>query len=331
MIFKFFFFFLCVLIQCNSYANYSYSVHPKGKHDWDPQLNVILEATERRPARTAVLIIAPPNFGNDFTGRRWKLGQKVWEKYMHAVPDVDCYFLQSASPRSGHTEQVWLEGNTIYVGDPWYAQHGEDRILNKTIAAIEFLLPYYTHFVRTNINSFFNLKSVSEYCETHHQNMYTGPIWQGEWYVLGYGILFTADVAEHIANEYRRLEGLDIVSNNRSDDCVLTSLATGVYPLNDAEHQFECSTYLPFGVRQLMSWESFSSKRLSEYGALLLPPISLEQAIKYCDKAPSTLMLYRIREGLDLSDLAQLYQYLLHKIYPELTPIDLSDYVNESK
>ena len=161
--------------------------------------------------------------------------------------------------------------------------------------------------------------------------MYTGPIWQGEWYVLGYGILFTADVAQHITNEYRRLEGLDIVSSNRSDDCVLTALATGVYPLNDAEHQFQCCPSLPFGVRQLMSEKSFSSRRLSEYGALLLPPISLEQAIRYCDKAPSTLMLYRIREGLGLPDLAQLYQYLLNKIYPELPSIDLGDYVNESR
>ena len=154
--------------------------------------------------------------------------------------------------------------------------------------------------------------------ETHHQSQFTGPLWQNEWYVLGYGILFTADVAQHIVSEYRKLEGLDIVSHSRADDCVLTSLATGIYPLNDAENQFSCCPSLPFGVRQLMCKDSPFTKRFSKYGLLLLPPISLPKAIEYCSQTTDTMMLYRIREGLSLNELTQLYSYLIKKHYPQL-------------
>ncbi|MCX6988659.1 MAG: hypothetical protein NTZ52_04060 [Chlamydiae bacterium] len=333
--------FLFFGMQFYSYADCTHSVQqstmPQDNwvtrrriHDWDPKRSVILQPTKRKDSRTAVLIISPPHFGNgtDYTTVRWKLGQKVWEQYMHGVPNVDCYFLRSTIPRIDSTEEVWLEGDTIYVGDPFYADYGQDRILNKTIAAIEFLLPNYTHFIRTNLNTFLNLKSVKEYCDLHGQDMYTGPMWQGEWYVLGYGILFTANVAKHITDEYRRLEGLDIVSSSRSDDCVLTSLATGVYPLNDAEHEFVCAPSLRLGARQLMSLDSFKLVRLSQYGAFLLPPISLKSAINYCDQAPKSVMLYRIREGLDLRELGLIYQNLFNRVYPDLDSFDFMDYLN---
>jgi hypothetical protein len=291
--------------------------------DWGKKKHAILKPTERKPSRTAVLIIAPPVMGNCYTENRWKLGKKAWEQYMNTVPNVDCYFIQSTYPRKGYSEQVWLEGNTLYVGDWWYEKYGNDRILYKTIVAIENLLPNYTHFIRTNLNTFFNLKAVREYVETHHQSMYTGPLWEKQWYVLGYGILFTADVATHIVNEYRRLEDLDVVSCYRADDCVLTALATGVYPFNHSEHAFRCCFTLPLGIRQLMSTQSLSTKRLSRYGVLLCPPVSFEQTIKYCEQASSSVMLYRIREGFELDKLAEFYEYLLHKIYPELPYVDL--------
>jgi len=294
--------------------------------DWKKGEYVILNPTKRKPARTAVLIIAPPRLGDAYVECRWKVGKKVWEQYMNAVPNVDCYFLQSTYPREGCLEQVWIEGNTIYVGDWWYEKHGEDRILHKTILAIEKLLPNYTHFIRTNLNTFINLKTVNEYMETHHQSMYTAFLWENQWYTIGFGILFTADVAAHIVDEYRRLEGLDIVNCYQADDALLTSLATGIYPRNHFEHVFHCCSMLPLGVRQLIWIDSLFTMRSSQYGMRLLPPISLRKAIEYCKKASATTMLYRIREGFDLDELAELYEYLLHKIYPELSCANLVEY-----
>jgi len=300
-------------------------------NDW--KKNVLIGSTEKKPARTAILIIAPPVMGNCPVFNRWKLGKKVWEQYMNNHPNVDCYFLQCTNSRPGQEEQVWLEGNTIYVVDSWYDKYGIDRILHKTIAAIEWLLPHYTHFIRTNLNTFINLKNANMYMETHHQSFYTAFLWQTAWYALGYGIAFTADVAAHITKEYRRLEaaGIDFIDPSHPDDCVLTSLATGVCPSNvcpsNKIHPFRCCPSLPFGVRQLMSLESFSTLRLCQFGALLIPPITLEQAIDYCQKASPTIILYRIREGLTLQDLAQFYEFVLQKNYPELPYIDLVKYV----
>lgn len=133
-------------------------------------------------------------------------------------------------------------------------------------------------------------------------------------------------MAAHIVKEYRRFEGLEIVSPYRADDCTLTSLATGIWPFDPVEHVFRCCPTLPAGIRQLMSEESLATTRLSPYAALLLPPISLDKAIDYCNQDPNTRILYRIREGLDLDQLAQFYEYLLDKIYPSISRTNLVEY-----
>lgn len=332
--FVFLFFLLC-----------SFSLHAKKQETFKKDIsyphwerNMVLKPTERKEARTAILIIAPPAMGNSFVENRWKIGKKVWEQYMNSHSNVDCYFVQSAhrNPELAELDQVTVEGNTIYVGDWWYDKCGADRILHKTIVAMEHLLPHYTHFVRTNLNTFLDLKSVNEYMETHHQSLYTTPLWQSAWYAIGYGIVYTADVGTHIVKEYRRLEAMqeELISTAHADDSALTALATGVWPY-DKEHPFRCCSSLSFRVRQLMCEKSLSlsekdpsGDRLCRYGALLLPPISLEKALEQCRKAPSTMMLYRSREGLNLNELAQFYGYLLHKTYPELSCINLEEYVS---
>ena len=289
----------------------------------------LLAPTERRSARTAILIIAPPVIGDCFTENRWKIGRKVWEQYMQSHPNVDCYFIQSTYPRADRdsSNQIWLEGNTIYVGDWWYEKYMSDRILHKTIVAMEWLLPNYTHFIRTNLNTFFNLKVVNEYMETHHESFYTTPLWQNEWYAIGYAVLYTADVADHMVSEYRRLEaaGESLISSFHADDCAMTALASGVYPYGK-KHPFRCCPNLPFGTRQLMCQNSLSTKRLSQYGTILLPPVSLNKAIDYCEQGSDTMMVFRIREGLSLQELGQFYQYLLQKSYPELYSVNIVEY-----
>lgn len=296
-------------------------------HNWNE--SCLLKKQDKKYARTAVLIIAPPKMGNSFVENRWKLGKIVWEQYMNSHPNVDCYFIQTTHQRFGDAkDQVWLDGNTIYVGDSWYDTHGTDRILHKTIAAMELLLPNYTHFVRTNLNVFLNLKQLNEYMETHHDSFYTTPLWQESWYTIGYSIMYTSDVAEHIINEYRRLEKLqnELISPEHADDGALTALATGVWPYDKA-HPFRCCLKLPFGVRQLMSKESLYTKRLSQYGVLLTPISSVEEAIQYCNQGGDSIILYRTRDGLNLVELAQLYEFLMKKNYPEQTCVDLQEYV----
>lgn len=288
-------------------------------HDWIQNKVEILQPAKKKSSRTAILIIEPPTINpNYYTEARWALGKEIWKKYMNSVSSVDCYFIKSVRPKIAGKQEIWLEENTIFVGDPWYEERGNDRILHKTIMALEFLLPKYTHYVRTNLNTFMNLKAVKEYTKTHYQSMYTGPIWEKNWYVYGYGILFSKDVAAHMVKEYRRLEGEECVDCYHADDCQLTSLATGINPCATDKNTFRCCPTLPRGIRQTMCKETDTIPRISRYGIYLLPPITLDEAIQYCELAPKTAMLYRIREGMTLDELSQLYNYLVNKIYPEL-------------
>jgi len=275
----------------------------------------LINPTEKQPARTAILIIVPRNYDENFVGQRWRLGKIVWEQYRDSHPNIDCYFIKCTFPRKGTNEQVWQEGNTISVGDEWSANTGRDKILHKSIKTMEFLSSKYTHFIRTNVNSFFNLNAVHNYVETHHQSMYTTPLWQSEWYSVGYAILFTADVARHMVNEYNRLNQNqeELISQYHSDDAVLTALATGIWPYG--RNPFKCCPSLKPGIRQLMCNESLNGKRLTRYGALLSPISSLEETLKYCKLASNEVMIYRTRDGLSLRDLCIYYKFLLEKIY----------------
>jgi hypothetical protein len=59
---------------------------------------------------------------------------------------------------------------------------------------------------------------------------------------------------------------------------------------------------------------------------LLFPAVSLDESIKYCEKAGKS-MLVRTRNGYDLNTLAKFYEYLLHKSYPTLPFDSLVEYV----
>lgn len=291
----------------------------------------VIPATTPAPTRTAVLIIAPARYGNSFTEKRWALGRKTWEQYMNSHPDVDCYFVTTADPKKGSkdSEQVWIEGDTIFVGDEYQEKYKCDRILFKTVAALKYLLPNYSHFVRTNVNTFFNLSNLHNYMETHHTSFLTTPNWEKNWYVTGYGMLFTRDVANHIVNEYERIaiEDPEFVSHRQADDFVITALVSGVWP-ETPNHPFRGCPSVPTRAAQLMTANSFAGNRITLYGVYLLPPITLQSAVEYCEQAGDTPILYRNREGLSLQELVQLYEYLLEKNYPALKPGILTEYLN---
>lgn len=325
-----YFFIFCVFFLELDAKNHFFDREGVFLHGW--QGHTLLTPTPKKTACTAVLIITPPRTTFNLIGLRWQLGRKTWEQYMNSHPNVDCYFLQCTNPRVGEKDQVWLEGNILFVGDSWYEKYGNDRILHKTIVALEKLLPKYTHFIRTNVNTFLNLDAVDAYMATHHKTFYTTPLWEKGWYAIGYGIMFTKEVAIHLVKEYHRLEkaGEELISCRHADDSALTALATGVWPL-DKIHPFRCSPGLPFGVRQLMAKECLGRERLNPYAAYLLPPISLGEAILISHRASETIMLYRTKGGLTLTELAQFYQYLLTKHYPKLEVVDLVEYVQGLK
>lgn len=271
--------------------------------------------TKASPTRTAILIIAAPLFDNSPIHQRWCLGYETWKHYMNSHPDVDCYFIIPTQPRKDGSPDVWIEGNIIYVGDIYYELYRNDRILYKTIKALELLLPHYTHFIRTNVNTFCNLENVHKFMSSHHASFYSAFFWQGEWYTLGYGILFTKTTAHHIVTEYERLKDHPFLYPDRyPDDCLLTALATGIWPLSP-ENPFKRYEGLPYNGKQFISEESLKSRALTPHGVFLDKIPSLEEALALCEAAPNTAALYRIKDGLTLDELKILYNYLLETIY----------------
>lgn len=249
---------------------------------------------------------------------------------MNSHPDVDCYFMVCANPR-GDIEDVWIEENTLYVGDRIFEANQKDRLLHKTMKAMEHFQGKYTHYIRTNINTFMNLKAVANFAETHSKSFYSTPLWENTWYTIGYGIVCTADVANHMVKEYNRLSavGEKLLGPDRADDAVITALATGIYPYDtpqyDGYNPFRCSPNLKPFCRQLLCKQSLKTRRFSRYGLMLSPLGSLEEGIKAFNKAGREVMLVRTRDGLNLVELAQLYRYMFEKTYPELS-IDLTGF-----
>ncbi|MEL7431754.1 MAG: hypothetical protein AAGI90_04395 [Chlamydiota bacterium] len=296
--------------------------NPCALRNWTRDTLVPTNHPSSSPSKTCVLIIVPTEYKDDYVHNRWFLGKRTWDQYMNLREDVDCYFMVCTHPKPGTNEQVWIEGNTLYVGDAHFTKTGYDRILHKTIKAMEYFQGQYTHFIRTNVNTFINVHAAAHFAKTHTKSFYSTPIWQNEWYTIGYAIAYTADVAEHIVSEYNRLEtaGNECISPDHADDVVMTSLATGIYPFSH-DNPFRCCKALTLGCRQLLCHQSLNTKRFSRYGVLLSPVQSLEEALSDFDRASEEAMLFRIKEGLNLEELKYLYEHMLQKIYPELQAV----------
>jgi len=296
----------------------------------------LIKATPRAPSKTAVLIIAP--YSDEVTSclhAKWQLGKKMWEQYMRSTPGVDCFFLKYCSANNfSEKESIWFEdANTIVVGNRDGKEH--EYILYKTIRAFEFLLPQYTHFVRTNLNTFINLKLLKEYNDTHSDSYYSGPFWQNKYYVTGYGIFCTKDVAAHIANEYRRIDKLENKNSylrGRTDDGALCSLATGVIKKgrNSVKNEYCCCKTLTSGVRQLFSLDSFDSPRHSQYGVRLFPNRPpFQEAMQDLSSAVDHAILFRLKGSYSLEEYGHFYQFLLDNVYQELPRFDAVDFANK--
>lgn len=283
----------------------------------------IIQPSKKSETKTAVLIIAPLDLesrGNDYVHERWRLGKRTWLKYMNSNESVDCYFLECTKKASPNGSSAWIEGNTIYVNHPYVEKVGSDMILYKSVAAINLLLSEgYSHFVRTNVNTFMDLDNLKNYSQNHNNSFFTAFVWENAWYSIGYGVYFTSDVAKHIVDEYSRLEKThwDIVSPHRADDAVLTSLATGVYPYQK-NHPFKRYGKLPIASRQIMTKRSLSQSKMANttYATHIYEnEVTYTKAWRLIEQAPPSTILYRIRDKLTLSQLETIYEYLIKKHY----------------
>jgi hypothetical protein len=287
----------------------------------------VIQETPRKSAKTAVLIIHPPGDENTELDEnsRWYVGKRTWEKYMNSHPKVDCYFIKCVKPDQMpfNGKKVLQRGNYLYVSDPNYI-YGLDDILYKTVQSMDFLASRgYTHYFRTNLNVFLDLKKLNEYLESHASSMYT-TFMNEMWYPVGYSILYSSDVATHIVSEYKRISGNREIKNrlhpsNCPDDAGLCMLALGVwYGHSSSEHPFKCCSSLTSGVSQRMCAASVNPGRYTKYGMLLIPPLSYKK-IKYrIMNKNNTVMIYRLKADLNLEENKEVYNLLLKMHYPEL-------------
>jgi hypothetical protein len=242
---------------------------------WE-KVEVILE-TPAKPVKPAVLIIHPSGNGSTASMRALAglLVKKLGEIH-ECSPKADCYFIKCTKSdqllfKGG---KVIQSGNDLYVPDPSYL-YGQDDFLYKTVQSMDYLIPKgYTHFFRTNLNVFLNLKVLNQYLETHACSMYTTFI-NEMWYLVGYSILYSSDVAQHIVSESKRISGTRDIKNRLHhaicpDDAGLCMLALGVqYGHSSKQHPFRCCRAPTPGVSQRMC-ESFKEhNRYTRYGMLL--------------------------------------------------------------
>jgi len=283
---------------------------------------VIIPKGKLEEPKIAVLIIHAPLLNESHNEhviiKRWRLGIECWKKYMRLHSSVDCYFVKPASLCANNGDAIWIEDDTLYVYDPHFEKTEQDRILYKSIKALDFLSDKYTHFVRTNLNTFWNLYQLYDYVSNHTGSYYTGPDWESGSYPIGYGIIMTQDVARHIVDEYHRLQKTSYVSHERADDGVLMSLAYGIDPWL-TQDPFKKFPKFPTAQKLLMSKDSGLSKEINyDYASLLqnVRPLNYKNVLKLALKAPKTCILYRSRgDGLNLEEIQMLYDELLKKTY----------------
>jgi len=121
--------------------------------------------------------------------------RKVWKRYMHSNPNIDCFFVQF-SPLlrfQSHT----FDGDTLtFPGVERY-----ETIYRKTLLALNYFMnrKAYDYVVRTNLSAVWDFGELLAYLETAPRSgFYAGPNdpRPGFSFVTGSGILWSADVAQ---------------------------------------------------------------------------------------------------------------------------------------
>lgn len=125
--------------------------------------------------------------------------RKVWKRYMHSNPNVDCYFIQfNPSLRfQSHT----FDGDTLtFPGVERY-----ESIYLKTILALRYFLVRgsYDYVVRANLSGVWDLSKLMAYLETCPRTRFYagGSVGHGVGFQFasGSGIIWSSDVAHSIA------------------------------------------------------------------------------------------------------------------------------------
>jgi hypothetical protein len=123
--------------------------------------------------------------------------KEVWRSYMHTIPGVDVYFLEADTPNSPEDTLV-CPGIESFEG-----------IIGKTLYAFKALSSHaYTHVLRTNLSSVWNLPRLLDTLETlPRQGLYAGVhgMHEGIPFISGAGILMTPDVCARLLDHEAEL------------------------------------------------------------------------------------------------------------------------------
>ena len=164
--------------------------------------------------------------------------REVWRTWMHSHPNVDCWFLQYSPLVLGPTR---TKDTLFFRGTERYGS-----ILAKTLDGLAYFLPRapYTHVVRTNLSSVWNLPVLLEHLATlPSTRLYAGVECTGA-YVSGAGIVMSRDIAElllaqrRIAMSIGRIDDVDIGVVMQMNAIPLTPLPrVNIHSLADYEVQ----------------------------------------------------------------------------------------------
>jgi hypothetical protein len=164
--------------------------------------------------KVLVLIICSDHFPGSNLDFPYKEMQNIWKSYMHSYPEqIEAYFLR-AEPN--------LVANSEIRGDVIWSKTDENvfpGILNKTLLAIEYMLPKLNEFdyvLRTNLSSFFVFPAMLEFLKTiPRHNCYCG---SGEGFGSGSGFFLSTDVAKLL------VQNKSLLFDRHSNDDVLIGI-----------------------------------------------------------------------------------------------------------
>lgn len=162
-------------------------------HTFASQIECVSDGQRSRDLKILVLIIASDQ---DSIYRNL---QKLWKIYMHYDPaHVEAYFIKGNShlkvPFMIEDDVIWLQSAETWV----------PGIINKTILAMEAMLPHMNEFdyvVRTNLSSFYVFERLLKFLETCPKKGFYGGSDTGDPAIgSGCGYILSPDLVELLVN-----------------------------------------------------------------------------------------------------------------------------------
>ena len=204
---------------------------------------------EPRDLKILLLIIASDNLPI------YEEFQKCWRTYMHSDPEhIEAYFLKG-NPRLN--EAVKIEGDTIWCKTAEGLSPASAGIINKTMMAMEGLLPRikteFDYVIRSNLSTFYAFHRLFTYLNAlPRTRCYAGSNTGGDSIIAsGTGIILSPDVVELLVANKARLLGF----RNDPDDCLIGFLLK--------KHDIHLRRHERLDIHSLAEWNQWKSQILT--------------------------------------------------------------------